>query len=156
MTACGSARWVNPRADPSRIRRVPRAGTAIGVTAILGAGLTGCANGAALGLVRQACQHVTVSIKFYDAARNAPDAQRAAYDREQAQDQLQIASPLAAEAAGQEPQWQALMATLAENSRLPEANLVGALQDQCASVRNGGAPVPTLPSTTLPAAPTPG
>jgi predicted nicotinamide N-methyase len=154
MTTCGSARWENPRADPSRIRRVLGAGAAIGVAAILGAGLAGCANSAALGLVRQACQHVTMSIKFYDAARTAPDAQRAAHDREQAQDQLQIASPLAAEAAGQSPQWQALMATLAENSRLPEANLVSALQDQCASVYNGGAPVPTLPSTTLPAPPT--
>ena len=97
-----------------------------------------------------------MSIKLYDAARSAPDAHSAAHDREQAQDQLQIASPLAAEAAGQEPQWQALMATLAENSRLPESNLVNALQDQCAAVRNGGAPVPTLPGTTLPAPPTPG
>ena len=40
--------------------------------------------------------------------------------------------PIAATAAGEAPQWQALMATLAESSRgVPESYLVGALQQQC-------------------------
>jgi hypothetical protein len=80
----------------------------------------------------------------------------ASSDLAKAQAQLQTASPLAAEAAGQAPQWQALMATLAENSRLPESDLVQALQQQCAVAQNGGTTLPTLPDTTLPAPPSGG
>jgi hypothetical protein len=48
------------------------------------------------------------------------------------------------------------MATLAETSRLPEADVVPALQLQCAVAQNGGATVPTLPGTTLPGTTLPG
>jgi hypothetical protein len=120
---------------------------------MLGFGLTGCADSAALGLVRQACHHVRLSLALYRQAQNQPDATLAADERSRAASQLQTASPLAAEAAGQAPQWQALMATLAENSRLPESDLVSALRQQCAVVQTGGTTVPNVPDTTLPAPP---
>jgi hypothetical protein len=122
---------------------------------VLGLGLAGCADSAALGLVRQACQHVNRSLALYRAAEKDTDPARAASDREQAQSQLQTASPLAAEAAGQAPQWQALMATLAENARLPEADLVSALEQQCAVVATGGTTIPGVTNTTLPTPPGP-
>ncbi len=121
----GSARREIPRADPPDRRRVLGVGGAVGLTVVLGFGLTGCADSAALGLVRQACQHVVDLPGALPAGcRTEPDAARAAADRARAAAQLQTASPLAAEAAGQAPQWQALMATLAESDRLPESDLV--------------------------------
>jgi hypothetical protein len=96
---------------------------------------------------------VNVSLTLFRASEKTSDPAVAARDRSQAQDQLQTASPLAAEAAGQAPQWQALMATLAEDSRLPESYLVSALQQQCAAAQSGGTTVPTLPDTTLPPPP---
>jgi hypothetical protein len=119
-------------------------------------GLAGCADSAALGLVQQACHHVKISLALYQASEHEANAQVASQDLAQAQAQLQTASHLAAEAAGQAPQWQALMATLAENSRLPESDLVQALQQQCAVAQTGGTTLPTLPDTTLPAPPSGG
>jgi hypothetical protein len=96
----------------------------VAVTGFLAVGLTGCANGAALGLVQQACHHVQLSLSLYRESLQEPDSTRAARESDAAAAQLQAASPLATEAAGEAPQWQALMATLAENSRLPESALV--------------------------------
>ncbi|HXQ43237.1 MAG TPA: hypothetical protein VN816_01255 [Acidimicrobiales bacterium] len=144
-----------PRADPPGLRRVLAACAAVGISLGLGVGVAGCANGAALGLVRQACQHVKLSLALYAAAERETDAKVAAEDRARAVSQLQTASPLAAEAAGEAPQWQALMATLAENSRLPESDLVPALQQQCLVAQTGGNPIPGVPNTTLPAPPGP-
>jgi hypothetical protein len=129
---------------------------AAGITAVLlGVGLGGCANGAALGLARQACHHVELSLTLYHSSLAQHDARLAADERGRASDQLQTAAPLAAVAAGQSPQWQALMATLSESSRLPESDLVYALQAQCAQVQGAATAGPTLPPTTLPAAPKP-
>jgi len=153
MTARGSARWEIPRADPTGIRRALRACALTGVALSFGLGVSGCANSAALGLVRQACHHVNISLALYRASERDPDVRQAADDRSRAEAQLQTASPLAAEAAGEASQWQALMATLAEGGRLPESDLVQALQQQCAVVQTGGSPIPTLPDTTLPAPP---
>jgi hypothetical protein len=152
MTLRGSARDIS-RADPPRTRRALGTAGAIAVVMGLGAGLTGCANSAALGLVRQACHHVAISVALYHEAQKQSDPTLAAKERGQAEDQLGQASPLAAIAAGEASQWQALMATLAENSRLPESDLVPALQAQCAGVQSGTTGVPVLPSTTLPPPP---
>jgi hypothetical protein len=45
------------------------------------------------------------------------------------------------------------MATLSENSRLPESDLVSALKQQCAVVQTGGTTAPNGTETTLPAPP---
>jgi hypothetical protein len=96
---------------------------------------------------------VEVSLRLYQRAQRQTDPTVAADERARAAAELQTASPLAAEAAGQAPQWQALMATLSENSRLPESDLVSALRQQCAVAQTGGSPGPSLPVTTLPPAP---
>jgi hypothetical protein len=119
----------------------------------LGLGLTSCADAAALGLVHQACHDVSVSLVLYRESQREPDPKLAARDLARAETQLENASPLATEAAGEAPQWQALMATLAETSRLPEANLMPALQAQCAAAQTGGPALPAGSATTLPAAP---
>jgi hypothetical protein len=128
------------------------AAAGVGVVS-LGVGLSGCADSAALGLVRQACHHVELSLTLYRSAQTEPDAQRAEQERYEAGRQLRIASPLAAIAAGEAPQWQAFMATLAENSRLPESDLVHALQAQCGAVSAGGSTDTIAPATTLPRSP---
>jgi len=120
---------------------------------VVSLGLSGCGNSAALGLVRQACHHVELSLTLYRSSLKESDPRRAARERAQAQQQLQVASPLAAIAAGQAPQWQAFMATLAENSRLPESDLVHALGAQCGAVSAGGSTDTSVGATTLPAPP---
>jgi hypothetical protein len=155
MTGRGSAR---PEIRRAASRRNPRhlvACAAVALTVALGLGLTGCADSAAFGLVRQACHNVSESLALYRKSEKEPDAKLAASERARAATELENASPLATEAAGQAPQWQALMATLAETSRLPEADLVQALQAQCAVVQTGGNPTPSEPVTTLPAPPAP-
>ncbi len=153
MTPRGSARRVIPGADLPGITPVFKAAGVIGIVVALSAGLAGCADSAAAGLVRQACHHVKLSLSLYQASLRETDATLAARDRDRAESELQAAAPLASEAAGQAPQWQALMATLAETSRLPESDLVEALQAQCAATQTGGSPGPTTPNTTLPAPP---
>ncbi len=153
MNAGGSARWEIPRTVPTGARRALGACAAVGAVLTLGVGLTGCADSAALGLVRQACHHVSLSLALYRRSEHDTDATVAADDLARAEGQLQMASPLAAEAAGQAPQWQALMATLSEGSRLPEADLVEALQQQCAVTQTGATPITTPPNTTLPPPP---
>jgi hypothetical protein len=142
-----SARRVDPRADRPAHRRWL---ATVGVTVALGASLAGCASSAAHGLALQACRHVDRSLALYRVSLTDPNPALAARQRAQASAQLQDAQPLATVAAGQAPQWQALMATLAENARLPESDLVVALKAQCAAAENGGALIPNTPNTTLP------
>jgi len=51
---------------------------------------------------------------------------------------LRAALPIAAVAAGQSAQWQPLMTTLSESSRVPEQYLVKALTAECADADGGG------------------
>jgi hypothetical protein len=125
---------------------------AVAVTVAVAVGLSGCADSAARGLVVQACKHVTLSLTLFRESEVEANPARAAHERNEAQIQLQTAAPIATVAAGQAPQWQALMATLSESSRLPESSLVPALTAQCAAVTSGSM-TPGLPNTTLPAPP---
>ena len=139
--------------------RAGGAGAALTVAAVAALGLAGCANGDALSLARRACGHVQRSISLYrTAAADAPGpAQQAAASAALAE--LRLALPLAATAAGEAPQWQALMTTLSESSRVPESDLVSALQQQCADATTGTQPAPppgVSASTTTPTIPTVG
>lgn len=102
------------------------------VTAVLGA-LSGCANQDGLALARQACQHVDISLAMYRSAQSSPSSPESARQLTKALQQLRTALPIAAKATGEAQQWQALMATLAESTRVPESDLVSALQAQCAA-----------------------
>ncbi len=119
-------------------RRAPRLVATAAVCVAAALGLGGCANAHALALVRQACTHVDRSLDLYKKSTTdvSPATQQA--DSTSALIQLRDALPLAATAAGENAQWQAFMTTLSESSRVPEADLVIALTQQCASVAQGG------------------
>jgi hypothetical protein len=73
---------------------------------------------------------------YADAGRAGPIQARV--ERARALDELREALPLAARAGSDGGQWQALGATLSESSRVPEGDLVTALQAQCAATLSGG------------------
>jgi outer membrane murein-binding lipoprotein Lpp len=116
----------------------------------LGTGLAGCANDQALTLAREACSHVDRSLTIYRSVEQTPGSARAASEQAQAVAQLRSALPIAATAAGEAPQWQALMTTLSESTRVPESDLVDALEDQCAATSTNGFVPPSSPVTTAP------
>jgi hypothetical protein len=84
---------------------------------------------------------------LYRASLHAPTSATAATQQSDAMDQLRDALPLAATAAGQDGQYQALMATLAESNSLPESLLVHALGAQCAATDSNTGVVPSPPPT---------
>jgi len=124
------------------------------LAAVLGGSVAGCANFDATSLVRQACTHVDRSLTLYRSAGHATSAQAQATLVAAALAELRAALPLAATAAGQSAQWQALTTTLSESSRVPESDLVNALQQQCADVATGTGPAPPSPSNTSSEVPT--
>lgn len=95
--------------------------------------LGGCSTSNAIGLAHQACQYVDHSLALYAKSRSE-DGATSARDEALALNELREGLPYAATAAGEDYQFQGLMTTLAESSRVPEANLVNALRAQCASV----------------------
>jgi hypothetical protein len=116
----------------------------------LGTGLAGCANDQALTLARKACSHVERSLAIYRNVEQTPGSARAASEQARAVAQLRSALPIAAIAAGEAPQWQALMTTLSESTRVPESALVDALEAQCAATSTNGFVPPASPVTTAP------
>jgi hypothetical protein len=128
------------RPAPARRRRGSGRRRAAGAVGIVGAALclSACANHDALGLARQACAHVDGALSLYARAQTEGTSPQAATDDAASLSELRAALPIASVAAGQSPRWQALMTTLSESARVPEAYLVHALDAQCASVRSAG------------------
>ena len=120
--------------------RLPRrvACRAAGVAAVLaiGVGLSGCSNNGT-GLARQACSHVDRSISLLQQASRSSDHALADRLSEEAAAQMRTALPIAAEAAYDDGQWQALMTTLSESNRVAPTMLVTALSQQCAQAESG-------------------
>lgn len=116
--------------------------------AVVACGLSGCASHDGTDLARQACRHVERSLSLYQASQHAPSRATAASQQSQAGAELRVALPLAATAAGQAGQYQALMATLAESDHVPESLLVHALGAQCAAVGSNNTGVGPSPSPT--------
>ncbi len=102
---------------------------AIAATSITAAG---CSSQDALTLARQSCTYVNRSIALYQSSLTAktPKQRRALLD--EAYSRLSLALQPAALASTDDSQWQALMATISESSRVSESVLVSALQQQCA------------------------
>ncbi len=96
----------------------------------LGASLSACGNSGTT-LAKQACSHIDRSIRLLEQSDHQPDGTQAAQLAQQAYKQLRTALPIAAEAAYQDGQWQALMTTVSESNRVPESTLVDALSAQC-------------------------
>lgn len=72
-------------------------------------------------------------MRLYDRSLTEVGA-KASADRSQALLELRLALPYASIAAGNDGLWQPLQATLGESNRVPESDLVTALQQQCAGV----------------------
>lgn len=117
-----------------------RGAAAVSVAAALGAGLSGCASSNGLALARKACSDVDRSLSLYQSSEQLPMSSRSEAEQAQALDQLRAALPIAASAAGDDSQWQALMTTLSESTRVPESDLVHALAAQCAVADGNGEP----------------
>jgi len=135
------------------------------VGALVGLGgttLSSCASHDALALARQACRQVDQSITLFLRANGESDVSVATSERAQALVLLRKALPPASIAAGEDGQWQALMADLSETSRVPESDLVPGLEAACqvtALPQPGGVPTTNpppinTPSTTIPTPPT--
>jgi hypothetical protein len=116
------------------VRGIPggfRSLAAAGVLVVgLGTALGACGdNGTSL--AKQACTHVNLSISLLHESAARTDPAEATELRDRAYLQLVAALPIAAQAAGQDAEWQALMTTLSEAGRVPEGTLVDALTQQC-------------------------
>jgi hypothetical protein len=140
------------------LHRLPRrmARPAVTVTAVvgLGIGLAACGD-SGQSLARQACTHVDKSISLLEQSSRASnsDPLRASAMEAQAEAQLRTALPIAAEAAYDDGQWQALMTTLSESNRVSPATLMPALSQQCATAQSSPFNQPAAPSSIPPPAP---
>jgi len=140
-----------PGGEPALARGGPglarglRAAAALGAALALALGLSSCANSDGLALARKACALVDRSLSLYRSAQEAPGTPRAAAEQSEALNELHAALPIAATAAGEASQWQALMTTLSDSTRMSESTLVYALSAQC-SVADGNGEEPQ-PST---------
>jgi hypothetical protein len=120
---------------------------AIAATSIAAAG---CGNQDALTLARQSCTFVNSSIVLYESSLTAKTPKQRKSLLDQAYSRLSMALQPAALASTDNSQWQALMTTISESSRVPESVLVGALQQQCAVAANGGTPPSPAETPTTP------
>jgi hypothetical protein len=118
----------------------------------LGAFLGACGN-SGTALAQQACTHINRSINLLEKSDRQSDHSQAAEDATQAYDQLRAALPIASQAAFQDGQWQALMTTISESNRVPEATLVNALKAQCGQANSTTFGQPSPPSSVPPPVP---
>jgi hypothetical protein len=116
------------------VRRPSR--TLIGLGAVaLGAtlALSACGQQSGLDLARQACVHVNESLHDFSLAeRPGTSASVASPLRTQADRELRMALPLAADANSADGTWNSLMTTISEISTVDESHLAPALKAQCA------------------------
>jgi len=119
----------------------------------LGVALSACGDDGT-SLAKQACTHVNLSISLLHKSDAHPGAAQAAHLKERAYVELLAALPIAAEAAGHDNQWQALMTTISEGNRVPETTLVNALTAQCkvadSSTFNQPPPPSSIPPPSIP------
>jgi hypothetical protein len=118
----------------------------------LGVVLSACGT-SGTGLAQQACSHVNRSISLLGEAEHQSDVQLASELRQRAYQQLRAALPIASEAAYKDGQYQALMTTVAESSRVSESTLETALEAQCQAADSSTFGQPSPPSSIPPPAP---
>jgi hypothetical protein len=133
------------RLKPWSIRSVLALGAIVALSTIL----TSCATQDGDALAKQACVYVNTSINLYQSSLSKKTSHEENHLQDEAYDQLQLGLQPASLAAGDDGQWQGLMATIGESSRVPEGLLVGALQQQCQLAQDpNGSPNPgTTPIT---------
>jgi outer membrane PBP1 activator LpoA protein len=104
---------------------------ALGAIVVLSSVVTSCATQDGDALAKQACGYVNTSINLYKSSLSHKSPQEKTHLQDEAYDQLELGLQPASLAAGDDGQWQGLMATIGESSRVPEGLLVNALQQQC-------------------------
>jgi hypothetical protein len=99
--------------------------------------LAGCAASHASALARQACGYVSRAEHLrVEAGTAAADEHASLLAR--ADHELELAAPLAAVAAGDDPTWQALSANLAEIDRVPTSLVMPAIRADCSKAALAG------------------
>jgi hypothetical protein len=95
-------------------------------------GLSACSTQNGQDLAQQACVHVHRSIADYlRAVSPGTPAAAAAQLQNQADQELRVALPLAADANSDDGSWNALMTTISEGATVDEGHLVPSLRAQC-------------------------
>jgi hypothetical protein len=124
---------------------------AAGAMAATSIAVAGCGDQSGLTLARQACTYVNSSISLYESSLTAKTQKERTALASQAYSRLSLALQPAALASSENGQWQGLMTTISESSRVPESVLVGALEEQCTVADSpGGNPPATANSPTTP------
>ncbi len=140
---------MTPRPGAGRIQRV-----VIGAAAAIGLGVALAACGTSgTGLAQQACAHVNASVALFEKAEHQTNPATAAAEKQKAYLELRAALPISAQAAYHDGQWQALMTTVAESTRVSEQTLVPALKAQCDQADSSAFGQPAPPSSIPPPAP---
>jgi hypothetical protein len=132
-----------------RVRRLAASATAV---VALGSVLGGCGT-SGTGLAQQACSHVDASLALFARSQHQTNPATVASIQQRAYLQLRAALPIAAQAAFHDGQWQSLMTTVGESSRVPESTLVDALRAQCRQVNSSTFGQPAPPESIPPPAP---
>ena len=140
---------MTPADGPGRVRRLV-AGVAVVIG--LGGALSAC-GASGTGLAQQACSHVNASLALFTRSEHQSDPTTAAALKQRAYLELRAALPITAQAAFHDGQWQALMTTVSESSRVPESALVSALRAQCQAADSSAFGQPAPPSSIPPPAP---
>jgi len=97
--------------------------------------LSGCGQQSGLGLARQACVHVSLSVRDFElSTKPGTTTAEANRLRSKADAELRTALPLAAAATSDDGSLNALMTTISESATVDEAHLIPALKGQCATV----------------------
>ena len=105
---------------------------ALAAAAAAGLALSACSTQDGQALAEQACVHVHRSISDYlRAVRPGTSPATAAQLQKQADQQLRVALPLAADANSDDGSWNALMTTISEGATVDEGHLLPSLQAQC-------------------------
>jgi hypothetical protein len=107
--------------------------TGLGAAAVVAVlALSGCGQQGGLSLARQACVHVNRSLHDYtlaSARTTSPSA--AATLRTEADQELRLALPLAAQANSADGSWNSLMTAISEINTVDEGHLMPSLKAQC-------------------------
>ncbi len=110
--------------------------------------LASCASQAGTALAQKACVEVNKSIAIYNSAMHTTNPTTRNTLLAHSLALLRTALPTSAVAAGENPSWQALSATLSESSRVPESYIVHALSRECTVIDSGASsPPPPQPVT---------
>lgn len=117
---------------------------AAGIVAVAALAITisACNANGGLSLAQQACGHVARSLQLFSQSQHAPNLHLVSTEQDKAAEQLEQALPLAAQANSDGGEWNPLMTTLSELTRVNEAQLVPALRAEC-SLTNSKGYIPT-------------